>query len=54
MKRFASVAIQAMNKGISEDDKLSMIAVIDDALMTIYDNNPQYYEYIINRIKQFT
>ena len=54
MVRFLSIAMLAMASHLSKDTILQAAAIIDDAIMAIYDINPQYYDDMICRLKELT
>lgn len=51
MVRFLSIAMLAMASHLSKDTILHAAAIIDDALMAIYDINPEYYDKTICQLQ---
>ncbi len=51
MTRFISIAAMAIEDEPDEERLLSAAAIIDDALMGIYDINPDYYTSVITRLQ---
>lgn len=54
MVRFLSIAMLAMASHMSKDTILQAAAIIDDALMALYDINPKYYDDTISRLQSLT
>lgn len=51
MTRFISIAAMAIEDEPDEERLLCAAAILDDALMSIYDTNPAYYNRVIARLQ---
>lgn len=54
MVRFLSIAMLAMASHLSRATLVQAAAIIDDALMAIYDIDPKYYDDTISRLQSLT
>lgn len=54
MVRFFSIATKVIPSRLLNEDLLSVISILDDALMFIYDANPNYYDTIMRKLNKFT